>query len=425
MDKAELPITMKGSGGAVRSPTTEIEHLATTTDRRRATAPFASGSRQSNPGNFPVFPAEGFRYVLWFANSLGVASLLALCMVCAGVTAGERAAPATPESVDMFSAIDQGQIEVKLIPKDSTLCNVLVENKTDKPLTVKLPEAFAGVPVLAQLGGMGGGLDGGGGSSGYGGGSGGGSQGFGGGMGGMGGMGGGMMGGGFMNVAPEKVSKFKVTTVCLEHGKSEPRAAIPYKIVPIEQFTQKKEVHELCKMLGYGKMPQRVAQVAAWALNNDMSWQALAAKRIEHANGTWQPYFHPMEIRAAMQVARRHRQNAPRAAREEIRRVELPQPELTRPAPEHDPETAALCAAVFFARPIQASACRCSSGPSGPKHSRSRTISNKATADADVTNCGGREQRGAVRLPKHERPAGREFVEVRHQGDGEFAFLLC
>ena len=236
---------------------------------------------------------------------LWVASLLAMCMVCVGASAGERTTPATPEAVEMFSAIDQGQIEVKLIPKDSTLCNVLVENKTDKPLTVKLPDAFAGVPVLAQLGGgMGGGFDGGGsGSSSYGGSSGG-SQGFGGGMGGMSGMGGGgMMGGGFMNVAPEKVSKFKVTTVCLEHGKSEPRAAIPYKIVPIEQFTQKKEVHELCKMLGYGKMPQRVAQVAAWALNNNMSWQALAAKRIEHANGTWQPYFHPMEIRAAMQVA--------------------------------------------------------------------------------------------------------------------------
>lgn len=111
-----------------------------------------------------------------------------------------------------------------------------------------------------------------------------------------------MMGGGFMSVAPEKVAKFKVTTVCLEHGKSEPRAAIPYKIVPIDQLTAKKEVHELCKMLGYGKMPQRVAQAAAWALNNDMTWQELAAKEIRHANGARRPYFNPLEIRAAIQV---------------------------------------------------------------------------------------------------------------------------
>ncbi|MHB8903055.1 MAG: hypothetical protein ACYC6Y_30205 [Thermoguttaceae bacterium] len=244
---------------------------------------------------------------------LWAAMLLATWLVCAGLTAGERAAPADAETVEMFSALDQGQLEVKLIPKDSKLCNVLITNKTDKPLTVRLPDAFAGVPVLAQPGGMGGGLGGDmGGGSGYGGGSsggGGGSQGFGGGMGGMSGMGGmggggGMMGGGFMNVAPEKVAKFPVTTVCLEHGKSEPRAAIPYKIVPIEQLTPKKEVHELCKMLGYGKIPsQHIAQAAAWAMNNDMSWQELSAKQIKYATGMRRPYFSALEIQAAMQIA--------------------------------------------------------------------------------------------------------------------------
>ena len=53
--------------------------------------------------------------------------------------------------------MEKGQIAVKLIPKDSTQCRVLIENKTDKPLTVKLPETFAGVPVLAQRAGGGGG----------------------------------------------------------------------------------------------------------------------------------------------------------------------------------------------------------------------------------------------------------------------------
>ena len=107
---------------------------------------------------------------------LWAASLLAMCMVCTGLPAGERAAPADAETVEMFSAIDQGQLEVKLIPKDSTLCNVLIENKTDKPLTVRLPDAFAGVPVMAQMGGLGGlgGDMGGGRGSSYGGGGGGG-----------------------------------------------------------------------------------------------------------------------------------------------------------------------------------------------------------------------------------------------------------
>ncbi|RMF86799.1 MAG: hypothetical protein D6741_21435, partial [Planctomycetota bacterium] len=94
--------------------------------------------------------------------------------------------PAPEAAVDMFKAIEAGQIEVQLIPKDSTECRVIVKNKTDKPLTVGLPQAFAGVPVLAQaglgglggeLGGYGGGGYGGGGYGGRGGG-----QGFGGGF---------------------------------------------------------------------------------------------------------------------------------------------------------------------------------------------------------------------------------------------------
>jgi len=195
------------------------------------------------------------------------------------------------ETVEMFQAIEDGQIGVKIIPKDSTRSQVMIENKTKQPLNVKLPEAFAAVPVLAQIGGVG--NVGGNNNRNNGG-----NQGMGGGMGGM-----GMMGGGMFNVAPEKVGKLKVPTVCLEHGKAEPRPAIPYEIKPIESFTDKPKVHQLCRMLGTGQIPQRAAQVAAWHLNNDMSWQQLAAKRIEHVNGTSEPYFSPHEIRGGMQIA--------------------------------------------------------------------------------------------------------------------------
>jgi len=247
------------------------------------------------------------------SRTVCAALLLAACVICAPLMAGNPA-PAGAAPVELFSAIEQEQIDVKLIPKDSTLCRVLIENKTDQPLTVKLPEAFAGVPILKQglgggLGGMGGGLGGmggglGGGSS-YGSGSsyGGGTQSFGGGMGGYGGGGMGGYGGGFMNVPAEGGGKLQITTVCLEHGKSEPRAAVPYQIKPIGQVTEKKEVHELCKMLGYQRLPQRVAQAAAWHLGNDMSWQELAAKELRFATGVRRPYFSPMEIQAAIQAA--------------------------------------------------------------------------------------------------------------------------
>ena len=108
---------------------------------------------------------------------------------------------------------------------------------------------------------------------------------------------------GMFNVAPEKVGKFKVTTVCLEHGKPEPRPAMKYEIKPIASFTDKAEVHELCRMLGSGRLDQRAAQVAAWHLNNKMSFQELAAKRLRFANGNSRPYFAPQELRAGMQLS--------------------------------------------------------------------------------------------------------------------------
>jgi hypothetical protein len=240
----------------------------------------------------------------WLGLAVAVAVLPGLLLA-----ADRRARAVKPaaETVEMFAGIKAGQIDVTLIPKDATQCNVLIKNKTDKPLSVKLPEAFAGVPVLAQMDmDMGGGFD-------SGGGGGGGGQAFGGGMGGMmgggmgmmgGGMGMGMGGGGGMwNVAPEKVGKFKVTTVCLEHGKPDPRPAMKYTIKPIKEFTEKAEVRELLEVLGTGRVPQRVAQAAAWHLSNGMSWQELAAKELRFANGTRRPYFSRQEIMAGMQVA--------------------------------------------------------------------------------------------------------------------------
>jgi hypothetical protein len=245
-----------------------------------------------------------------------VVALLLACMLPLAVSGAERSKAKvlkpgefnpTDDSVDMFAAMKDGKIKVKLIAKDSTEANVFIENVSKKPLNVQLPEAFAAVPVLAQFGGMGGGAAGGRGGM-AGGGM---AQGMGGGMGGMGGggmggmgggMGGGGMGGGggFFNVAPEKKASFKVPVVCLEHGKPDPRPAIAYEIRPLDTFTSKPGVLELCMLLGYGKLDQRGAQVAAWNLNSNMSWDQLANKQIERLNGDSYPYFNQDEMRTGM-----------------------------------------------------------------------------------------------------------------------------
>ena len=78
---------------------------------------------------------------------------------------------------------------------------------------------------------------------------------------------------------------------------------VSHVIKPIEQFTKKAEVHELCRMLGKGQLNQRAAQAAAWHFTDGMSWPQLIAKRLRHANGASRPYFSPIEIRQAMQIA--------------------------------------------------------------------------------------------------------------------------
>jgi len=237
---------------------------------------------------------------------------------------GKRADRPAATTVEMFAAIESGELKVKLIPKDSTQATVLFTNNTDKPLNVKLPAAFAGLPVLAQFGGGGGNRGGGGGGFGGGGG---GNQGVGGGFGGGGGGGGGGFGGGgrgrgggggFFNVAPGKAIKVKVPVVCLEHGKADPRPKIPYEIKPLEKVTDKPQVVELCAMLGSGEIDQRSAQVAAWHLQNEMSWEELANKEIRHLNGVREPYFLADEVYRAVQIVQ-----------ETERRAELRQPSAT------------------------------------------------------------------------------------------------
>jgi len=205
--------------------------------------------------------------------------------------------------VDMFDAISDGTLTVQVIPKDATRANLLFRNQTKQPLRLRVPEAFAGVPVLAQRGGFGGGGGGrGGGGGGFGGGGGGGQQAFGGGGGG-GGFGGGGGGGGFFQVAPEAMRKVKIVTICLEHGKKDPNPKIAYEIKPIETVTGDKRVHEICKLLGDGKLDQQIAQAAAWHLTDGLTWEQLVQKvKIRHLNGSTETYFSPYQVTTAARV---------------------------------------------------------------------------------------------------------------------------
>jgi hypothetical protein len=215
------------------------------------------------------------------------------------------------ETVELFSGIQDGQLEARLIVKSSKQGRVFVTNKSDKPLNVAMPAALAGVPVLAQFlpplnanggnqnnngaqrVGMGNqfGNDPG-------------NNPFGGQFFNPGGGGNNMLAP--FNIAPEKVGALKLTAVCLEHGRPEPRARMAYELKPFESVTDKRGVIELCEMLGRGEVSQRAAQAAAWHLNNDMSWDALRAKRLKSVFGPLsKPFFSRQELSEAEQAAQR------------------------------------------------------------------------------------------------------------------------
>lgn len=251
---------------------------------------------------------------------LRIAAIFALSAVCAAVCAAVtpvaarepvQAAPsASPgESVaaeDLFAAQAAGHVEVKYIPNDSRSAQVIVTNRTRKPLALRMPTAFAGVPVLAQLMGMGGG--GGGAGFGAGGIGGGGGQATGGGFGqqGMNGMGGGGMGGmggGAFSLPPQKTRVLRVTTVCLEHGKPEPSPRLSYKLVELDTFSSDPRLAAVLEQLGRGELSQKVAQAAAWHLANGLSWERIAAEKIDHAGPVPdEAYFTPAELLAAHRV---------------------------------------------------------------------------------------------------------------------------
>jgi hypothetical protein len=249
----------------------------------------------------------------WFL-AFGVAALVLGCGLWSGTTdAANNSAPsARGRQVELFEAIQNGDVDAKFIARSDRAARLFIANKTNEMLNVKLPEAFAGVPmpVAAQFGGGGGGRGGGG--RGGGGGGGGGTQSVGGGLGGGGG------GGGQFSVPPEEVAELNFAVVCLDHGLRDPSSSKPYKIVPAEEHIDRPAVIELLKAFGNGKLQHGAAQAAAWHLNNDLSWEELAAKRQgTKRNLRRPPYFNQDEMRAAVAYASEAQRLAALAEEEE------------------------------------------------------------------------------------------------------------
>ena len=218
------------------------------------------------------------------------------------------------EQVELFSAIEAGRIEAKVIAKSSKEANIFIENKTDKPLTIKMPPAVAAVQVLKQFnaplaanngngpGGnnnnnnnqsgaqpMGMGMMG---------------NGMGNGMGNMMGNGMNMMGNGMgpmgiFSVPAEKVVQVPMKGVCLVHGKAEPASRMTYKLVPLDEYTDDPVLQETVTLFATTDVDQRTAQAAVWNVANKMSWNDLANEAVAQVGLPDEPFFSESQLKSA------------------------------------------------------------------------------------------------------------------------------
>ncbi len=86
-----------------------------------------------------------------FRLGTAVTFLVALA-ACAVAHAQPSAGTDAGASQSVLDAESEGLVDVRFIANDARSAQVLVTNRGDRPLTLRLPSAFAGVPVLAQMG---------------------------------------------------------------------------------------------------------------------------------------------------------------------------------------------------------------------------------------------------------------------------------
>src|SRR3954465_9634208 len=56
-------------------------------------------------------------------------------------------ATAAGTPIDFFEAVDSGRVNAKFIALNDHAAKLIVTNNTKQPLSLKLPDAFAGVPI--------------------------------------------------------------------------------------------------------------------------------------------------------------------------------------------------------------------------------------------------------------------------------------
>jgi hypothetical protein len=262
---------------------------------------------------------------------------LSLCLVATSFAASKQPVKTLKHdpgirAVDLFDAIEEGTVETTVIAKSANEASLFVTNKSDADVSIQLPKAVVAVQVLKQFlpqgarnAGPGGGFPGG--NAGNGGMS----QPIGGGMqngnfGNQQGQGlnaignfngqGNIPGNGFFSVPSQKTVQVPLKTLCLAHGRPEPRPRMKYRLVKLEDYTNDAALQEMLKLYAAGEADMQTAQAAVWHLTDKMGWDDLRAKQIDRLGGV-EPlsYFLQKEVDGAEALIEKVRQQTKDQAR--------------------------------------------------------------------------------------------------------------
>jgi hypothetical protein len=255
---------------------------------------------------------------------------LSLCLVATSSGASKQplkklSHDAAVPAIDLFDAIEEGSIETTVIAKSANDANLFVTNKSDAAVSIQLPKAVVAVQVLKQFFPQGGRNAGPG--AGFPGGNAGMSQPIGGGpqngnvnnnqpgfnfnnIGNFNGVGN-NPGNGIFSVPTQKTVQVPLKTLCLAHGRPEPRSRMKYQLVKLEDYTNDPALQEALKLYAAGEADMQTAQAAVWHLTDKMSWEDLRAKQIDRLGGV-EPlsYFSQKEVDGAEALIEKVRQKA-------------------------------------------------------------------------------------------------------------------
>jgi hypothetical protein len=213
--------------------------------------------------------------------------------------------PKAADVLDLFNAIENETVAARVVVRDQFHAKVVLENLTDAPVALNIPQFLAAQPVLAQFNfpgltnqqpgstssptNSGSNLP----------------QSVGGSPNSSPGLSTTFQGSGPFNIAPEQVRTIDLPCFCLEHGKPNPRTAIKYELVPLADANDDPRLPGVIEAFARGQIDRDSAQAAVWHAANDMDWNELAALSTRVALNADRPLFNSVQLRRAKAVVDR------------------------------------------------------------------------------------------------------------------------